>query len=397
MHLDSNTLVFSIGILSLLMAFVSWTFPATVTDREFGLREWAVGICCVGFSLILIFLRGQVHPFFGDFLANVFLMAGGTLGLVAPARFFGVRLVWPLVIGALVVGVGGVLAYLLLERSIAFAMVGVCTAMAVVMLYTVMLVLTRARRPIAFSARIFALSMGFMGVAYSVRALLVLLNPQVRDAPASLSGGHQSMLIVGALFVVSSTISFYSMVHDEQKHIIAERARRDPLTGLFNRRAFIEAVEARGSSLGVVSLLMIDIDHFKSINDRFGHLGGDAVLAYAGRLIQSHFRIADLSCRFGGEEFCVMLADCDSTQALARASDLVAAFERQAIDVPGHGAVQVTISAGVCEHRAADSLLHTIGRADEALYRAKHEGRNRALLASQEPASALTGAPVPLS
>lgn len=397
MQLDSNTLVFSIGILSLLMAFVSWTFPATVTDREFGLREWAVGICCVGFALILIFLRGQVHPFFGDFLANGFLMTGGTLGLVAPARFFGARLVWPLVIGALAVGFAGVLAYLVLERSIAFAMVGVCTAMAVVMLYTVTLVLTRSRRPIAFSARIFALSMGFMGVAYSVRAIRVLLNPQVGDAPASLAGGHQSMLIVGALFVVSSTISFYSMVHDEQKHIISERARRDPLTGLFNRRAFFEAADRQGSGTHVASILMIDIDHFKSINDRYGHLGGDTVLAYAGRLIHSHFRIADLACRFGGEEFCVMLAGCDATQAMARASELVAAFERQSVDVPGHGAVQVTISAGVCEHRAGHALLHTIQRADEALYRAKHAGRNRALLAQEQPGAGITGAPVPLS
>ncbi len=73
---------------SLLKAFVSWTFPAAITDRDFDLRHWAIGICIVGFGLILTFLRSEMPVFFGVLLANVFLMAGGTLGLVAPARIF---------------------------------------------------------------------------------------------------------------------------------------------------------------------------------------------------------------------------------------------------------------------------------------------------------------------
>ncbi len=386
MQLDSNTLMFSIGTLSLLMAFVSWTFPATITDRNFGLQHWAIGICFVGFSLILIFLREQVHPFFGVFLANVFLMTGGTLGLIAPARFFQVPYArWAVGI-AWALGVSGLAAYLALGLSIAFAMIGVCFAMAIVMLHTLQLVLTHTRRPIPFPAKIFALSMGFMGVAYCVRATLVVLNPQVGVGPVSLAGSHQSMLIVGALFVVSSTISFYSMVHDEQKHEIAERAKRDPLTGLYNRRAFFEMAAHAEQEQPSCSILMIDIDHFKSINDTYGHLGGDAVLSHAGRLIMGAFRIDDIPCRFGGEEFCVLLRRCDAQEAMARARMLVDQFNQRAIRLPDGQEVRVSISVGVCPHAPGRTTLKTIQSADLALYDAKHGGRNQARLAS-DPAT----------
>ena len=243
MHLDSNTLIFSISILSLLMALISWTFPSTITDRDFGLKHWAVGICFVGFSLSLTFLRSQIHYFFGVVLSSGFLLAGGTLGLIAPSIFFRVPIAYPRVLVALLLGLGGIFLYTVMEYSIAFAMAGVCFGMSILLVSASLLVFKHARRPLAMPARIFAGSMGLMGIAYWVRAALVAWNPNVGVAPLSLAGGHQSMLILGALFVVASTMGFYSMVHDEQKHEIAERAKRDPLTGLFNRRAFFELAD----------------------------------------------------------------------------------------------------------------------------------------------------------
>ncbi len=309
-------------------------------------------------------------------------MTGGTLGLVAPARFFQVPYRRGAVVLAWALGVSGLVAYLGLGLSIAYAMMGVCFAMAIVMLHTVQIVLTHARRPIPFPARIFALSMGFMGVAYCVRASLVAMNPQVGVGPVSLAGSHQSMLIVGALFVVSSTISFYSMVHDEQKHQIAERARRDPLTGLYNRRAFFEMAAQIEQEQPPYSILMIDIDHFKSINDTYGHLGGDAVLSHAGRLIMGAFRIDDIPCRFGGEEFCVLLRRCDAREAMTRAHTLVAQFSQHAIRLPGGEEVRISVSVGVCPHLPGRATLKTIQSADLALYDAKHGGRNQARMAA---------------
>jgi diguanylate cyclase (GGDEF)-like protein len=389
MQLDSSTLIFSIGILSLLMAFISWTFPGPITERDYGLKTWSVGITFVGISLILIFLRGLLHPFWGVLMANLCLMAGGTLGLLAPARFYRVKVRYSVVVLALALGMLGLLLHTAWGYSIAFAMVSVCFAMATVMLYTVRLVYTYSPRPVPFAAHVFAGSMGLMGVAYLLRALAVVINPDVPVGPVSLSGGHQSMLIVGALFVVCSTMSLYAVVHDEQKNEIAERARRDPLTGLFNRRAFFEQAEKLEAQGATFAILMIDIDHFKSINDNYGHLGGDRVLVHAARLIQGAFRTDDIACRYGGEEFCVLLRDCDCALALQLAEGLVSRWSAEPLDVSDGQRVVVTTSVGVCARSKGQTLLKTLQQADAALYSAKRLGRNRAVAHTEDACSIL--------
>ena len=226
------------------------------------------------------------------------------------------------------------------------------------------------------------LSLGSMGVSYVLRVAMALADPAaLRDGPVALAGGQQWMLIMGALFVVSSTIGFYSMVQDAQRLEIAERARRDPLTGLYNRRAFFDLAMALEKSDRPFSVLMADIDHFKSINDQHGHLAGDAVLAQAGQRVMASFRIDDMACRFGGEEFCVLLQHSPGLDPLARAQDLVQTFAQQPIRTLDGAELRVTLSVGVALHPPGSTLLRTIQQADQALYEATHAGRNRARLA----------------
>lgn len=377
MTLDSPTLIFSIGILSLLMAFITWTFQGAIAERNYGLKTWSIGISCVGISLILNFLRGELHPLLGVLGANASLMAGGTLGLIAPVIFYQTNFSKPVVGVVLSVGTASLLGYYFLNFPIAFAMMGVCFSMSVVLIYSALVVYRSTPRPISFSTHAFALSMGVMGVTYFARAAVVGFNPNVSVAPVTLAGTHQSVLIFGALFVVCSSMSFYSMVQEEQQREIRERAKRDPLTGLFNRRAFFESAEKLTQEKILFSIVMIDIDHFKLINDSHGHLGGDAVLSFAGRLIANMFRVDDISCRFGGEEFCVLIRNCDATQAAQQANLLVDKFRQSVIRLPESADVKVTISAGVSEHALGQKILRTIQAADEALYSAKHGGRNQ--------------------
>lgn len=377
MKLDSPTLIFSIGILSLLMAFITWTFQGAIAERNYGLKTWSVGISCVGISLILNFLRGELHPLLGILGANASLMAGGTLGLLAPAIFYQARFSKSVVVVAISVGTASLLTYYFFDFPIAFAMMGVCFAMAVVLIYSAVVVYRNAAQPISFSTHAFALSMGVMGMTYFARAAVVGVNPNVSVAPVTLAGTHQSVLIFGALFVVCSSMSFYSMVQEEQQREIRERAKRDPLTGLFNRRAFFESVEKLVEEKKQFSIVMIDIDHFKLINDTHGHLGGDAVLTFAGRLIANMFRVDDMPCRFGGEEFCVLIRNCNVEQAEQQANFLVDKFRQSAIRLPDSTEVKITISAGVSEHSSQQKILKTIQAADAALYCAKHGGRNQ--------------------
>ncbi|MFT8245057.1 diguanylate cyclase [Roseomonas sp. BN140053] len=163
------------------------------------------------------------------------------------------------------------------------------------------------------------------------------------------------------------------------------QALRDPLTGLYNRR-FLEEVseryagqaDRRGEALSVV---MLDVDHFKQVNDRHGHAAGDAVLRALGALITGTLRRGDVACRYGGEEILLLLPDCDPAAARDRMEDLrnrVAAMHEGA----DSALPRVTISAGVAAIPThGGNVTETIRLADAALYAAKQGGRNRVVLA----------------
>jgi diguanylate cyclase (GGDEF)-like protein len=160
------------------------------------------------------------------------------------------------------------------------------------------------------------------------------------------------------------------------------RATRDVLTGLYNRRFMEEALtieqrraKRRNSSIGI---MMVDVDFFKRFNDSFGHDAGDALLHGMGHILRHTVREGDMPCRYGGEEFVVILpgANIDDTQQ--RAETLRATIERWAPQHHGRSFGPVTVSIGIAAFpRNGDSWQTTLKAADQALYKAKHDGRNR--------------------
>lgn len=158
-------------------------------------------------------------------------------------------------------------------------------------------------------------------------------------------------------------------------------ASTDRLTGAWNRRRFEEAVlpeiALAHRRRDPLSLLMFDLDHFKRVNDTYGHGAGDAVLAGTAQTVRMHLRASDSLVRWGGEEFLVMTPATRLEGAMGLAEKLRAAVE--AVDFPDVG--HVTMSLGVSEYAIGEGLEEWIDRTDQALYRAKAEGRNRAIAA----------------
>lgn len=177
------------------------------------------------------------------------------------------------------------------------------------------------------------------------------------------------------------------------KEMLKQQSIVDPLTGLFNRRYLDETLarelsraKRKGCSL---SLVMIDVDHFKSINDNFGHEAGDAVLRAIAERLKANVREGDLVCRFGGEEIVILMPECDPQNAHARTEKLRKAVRAIDISYGGRAIGRVTASFGVASypHNAAESNV-LIECADRAMYQAKLAGRDRVVPAgSAEPES----------
>ena len=173
---------------------------------------------------------------------------------------------------------------------------------------------------------------------------------------------------------------------------IQELATRDELTGLINRRHMVELLEqerqrcVRSGHSFCVALL--DIDHFKQVNDRFGHAAGDAVLRRFAREALGAIRIADVLARWGGEEFVLMLSDARLPMARGGVERVRQRIEALAM-LPEDPALRVTVSAGLTEHIAGETVGEALDRADRALYDAKAQGRNRTVVVSAaSPANA---------
>jgi diguanylate cyclase (GGDEF)-like protein/PAS domain S-box-containing protein len=207
-------------------------------------------------------------------------------------------------------------------------------------------------------------------------------------------GGGQEMwgdCVIAPVFEADGTTSGYvavirdvSVEHINTQELI-DAALTDPLTGLHNRRGLegrAEALHFRPGGVPVTQVwIMVDIDHFKRVNDTHGHEAGDEVLKGVAEALRSTARGADLVARFGGEEFVLVLPDTSAELAVRIAERLRVAIEALSTDVGGQ-VIRVTASFGVAQRAAQDSQLEVLERADAALYSSKKDGRNRVTMST---------------
>ena len=171
------------------------------------------------------------------------------------------------------------------------------------------------------------------------------------------------------------------------REVLRHQSVRDPLTGLFNRRYLEESLEREihraNRTHRQISFVMLDLDHFKRFNDTFGHQAGDMLLREVAGVIKSGIRAGDLACRYGGEEFALIISEADSAGAAKCVENLREAIKHLSLTYRGQVLGSVTLSAGIAAFPInGENPADLIQAADAALYQAKKEGRNRICEAS---------------
>ncbi|NOJ42692.1 GGDEF domain-containing protein [Bradyrhizobium australiense] len=224
-----------------------------------------------------------------------------------------------------------------------------------------------------------------------VLALPILLGSLLRphDETFTSSIWVTAFSIELILYAIGTVFVIFMLVSDRAVTVHKTAASVDPLSGMLNRRGFTEAcnrvIEREAAAGRPVTVMIFDIDHFKSINDRFGHPAGDEILKLFSTVVISNLRISDLSGRIGGEEFAALLA-CPLEEGVIVAERVREAFEASNI-VCEEGPVDTTVSIGVAGGPAGTELDVLLAAADTALYRAKRGGRNRVEAAEELPLS----------
>ncbi len=375
--LDSYTIFVLMIATSLLLAGSLWV--AVGPRFRGGLGKWTAALCVYSLIFALFAMRGATPGGLSIMLPSVLFPVAVTLQAAALLEFYGRRLniLW-YVLPPFMVG----MFFLLLAKSGAKQIMLSGAIFGSGMLALAVLA-NRLHDGAKQSARWLMMG-GFMlgAAALFARTLLAIVEPA--DAVQPLAPGiFQALSFFAGHAVLLTTSVGFLVLHKDRAEESAQRlAVTDPLTGTFNRRTFLDLAEkeiSRSRRAGsALSLVLLDLDHFKRINDQHGHVVGDDVLVRFSKIVQGCLRKQDLLVRYGGEEFCVLLPDVALDGALALAERI-----RQSVERTGFGGsgkpLRVTVSAGVARlgREDSDDIAHLLKRADEALYGAKAAGRNQ--------------------
>ncbi len=190
-------------------------------------------------------------------------------------------------------------------------------------------------------------------------------------------------LIFTPVFISGITLFLTSSYMLDAQHELAQQAGTDPMTGLYNRRYFLDHAKKLLKSANryehPISVIMCDIDQFKSINDKYGHDTGDTVIKSFGNCLNKMLRNDDILARYGGEEFVILLPQANDLAVMLVAERMREEAEAVAIKIP-NGQLRFTVSFGVCQVTDFSDIEISISEADTAMYQAKNSGRNRVCL-----------------
>lgn len=374
--LDPYSLVLMAGliaaVLSAVLFFVRRSFQVEIP----GLGFWAWGLAVQVLSAFVYALRGVLPDAAVLPLANVLFILGHGLPLIGLQVFFGRPPGWMTLAGALAFTLVGMLWWLLVEPDYAARVVWVSVPMTLINCLQLWQVVRHGRG--YFASWFLGTLIGMNTLLVASRAVLALMTgPALVDLTRP---GHIQNVYLALTGMIPNMMAVaFLMMSTRRAHTAVERrSASDPLTGVLNRRGFGEAYARETARMRrlprPLSLLAIDLDFFKRVNDLHGHAEGDRVLVEVARMVASVLRESDYVARFGGEEFMVLLPDTDLALAVAVAERIQGMLRSEcSSERPA-----CTASIGVAwQDDPLEGMKDLLDRGDQALYRAKANGRDR--------------------
>lgn len=346
-----------------------------------GLRIWALALCVHAGGYFLFLTRGVLSDWAAVVVANALISSSLAMLAIAIARFRGRRLSgWTAILPVVVMGIGlSILIESMRGRIILSNLVLLAQTFLSVWVLTAdpKSDATRGRDVLLFSLLI---SVGIL----TTRAAMGLVSPELAASLFQASGAQVATFVLSHMSVIITTGGFVMMTKARSDERLRRLAMRDRLTGCWNRVRVEEIAEQEMARLAryghPVSLLMIDLDHFKDVNDRHGHAAGDEMLRVFVDTALDRIRSTDVLGRWGGEEFVVILPSTGIVEARHIAERVRAAVAGRAFP----GDLRLTVSVGVSVCRSTDTWADWLERADAALYRAKADGRDLVRVESME-------------
>lgn len=376
--LDLRTVVFLSGAIGALMSVVFFFMHRDHHRAMQGLRDWAIAPLLFFLSSVILSLQGVVPAWLSIVLANLVLCGGLVMYLNGTRRFYGEPMAWwPwLCLPVVALLLYGWSAH---RPDYAMRLVVVNLFLGVVQAYIAWTIGRHDLR--SFAARFTRAVLSTMATLSFARVVTVPLLPPETTlfTPIPLQNFFVSTYAFSAL---SLTVGFVLLANERLRQQLMHLVSHDTLTGALSRDALFqrgtEEIERARRAQRPLSVMMLDLDHFKAVNDQYGHLVGDQVLKDFVQRVRSVLRAGDILGRFGGEEFMVILPETDLQQA-RQVAERIHATRSQHAQLP-----HCTVSLGVSALRSLsmdqpgstllDQLIH---RADQALYNAKAGGRNR--------------------
>ena len=358
------------------MAVVGWG------RRRDGLGRWAAALLVNAIGHLLIMLRGLIPDLLSIMVGNLMLSSVFVGMIAAVYQFQGRPVRWPLLLAPPLLVLVFVSVFIdNFPARVSF--VGLVIGLQAV--WALLAALSHRHATVGRGQWLLVAGLLLEAVVLGVRAL-VAISTHSEATNILQSSALQTLTFLATFSVVLvSSVGFVFMSRDRADENNRVLAALDPLTGVANRRSLIAALDrdvARAQRMREpMALMMVDIDHFKDVNDQYGHPAGDRVLCSVVNVLRQRVRAQDLVGRYGGEEFMVLLPDTGLVGAEQLARELCKAVEESrcpADGVPGPG-IAVTVSIGVFGGRleSGDSWDMLIAAADRALYQAKNNGRNR--------------------